>query len=125
LAERVDLRVGDALSLPYPNRTFDAVFMCFVLELFDTPEIPVVLSECRRVLRPGGRVGVVSISASGQRTLVRRLYGWSHRHLPRIVDCRPIPVRAVVESAGFSPTTTEAISVWGLGVDVVIANSPG
>jgi len=125
LAERVELRVGDALALPYANRSFNAVFMSFVLELFDTPEIPVVLTECRRVLRPGGHVGVVSISASGPRTLVRRLYEWSHERFPHVVDCRPIPVRALAESAGFSPTTAETISMWGLGVEIVVANSPG
>jgi demethylmenaquinone methyltransferase/2-methoxy-6-polyprenyl-1,4-benzoquinol methylase len=125
LAERVELRVGDALALPYANRSFNAVFMSFVLELFDTPEIPVVLTECRRVLRPGGRVGVVSISASGPRTLVRRLYEWSHERFPHVVDCRPIPVRPLVESAGFSPTTAETISMWGLGVEIVVATSNG
>jgi demethylmenaquinone methyltransferase/2-methoxy-6-polyprenyl-1,4-benzoquinol methylase len=125
LAERVELRVGDALALPYPDRSFDAVFMSFVLELFDTPEIPAVLAECRRVLRPGGRVGVVSISTSGPRTLVRRLYEWSHEHFPHVVDCRPIPIRAILESAEFSPTTTETIPMWGLGVEIVVANSHG
>ena len=123
LAGRVELTAGDALMLPYPDRTFDAVFMSFVLELFDTPEIPKVLNECRRVLRPGGRIGVVSISSSGPRTLVRRLYEWSHRRFPHVIDCRPIPVRTLVESAGFSPTTPETISMWGLGVEIVVANS--
>jgi ubiquinone/menaquinone biosynthesis C-methylase UbiE len=121
LAERAELRVGDAMALPYTKRSFDAVLMSFVLELFDTPEIPLVLAECRRVLRPEGRIGVVSISASGRRTLVRRLYEWSHERFPRVVDCRPIPVRAPVESAGFTATTAETISLWGLDVEVVAA----
>jgi ubiquinone/menaquinone biosynthesis C-methylase UbiE len=123
LAGRVELTAGDALALPYMDRTFDAVFLSFVLELFDTPEIPKVLNECRRVLRPRGRVGVVSISSSGPRTLVRRLYEWSHRCFPQVVDCRPIPVRTLVESAGFSTTKAEAISMWGLEVKIAVANS--
>jgi len=125
LAGRGELTAGDALTLPYADRSFDAVFMSFVLELFDTPETPKVLNECRRVLRPGGRIGVVSISSSGPRTLVRRLYEWSHRRFPHVVDCRPIPVRALVESAGFSPTTTETILMWGLGVEIAVAASCG
>ena len=125
LAARVELRTGDALTLPYPDRSFDAVFMSFVLELFDTPEVPVVLAECRRVLRPGGRIGVVSISASGPKTLVRLAYEWSHRRFPRVVDCRPIPVQAILESGEFSPQSAETIEMWGLGVEIVVATSHG
>jgi 2-polyprenyl-3-methyl-5-hydroxy-6-metoxy-1,4-benzoquinol methylase len=52
--ENVTFVVGRAEEIPFPDETFDVVIMEDVLEHVADP--PVVLSECRRVLRPGGRV---------------------------------------------------------------------
>ena len=57
----VTLHRGSALHLPYATASFDAVFSAFMLDLIDTPGIPLALGEMRRVLKPGGRVGLVSM----------------------------------------------------------------
>ena len=103
LAERVELTCGDAVQLPYPPESLDAIFMSFTLELFDTPEIPTVLAECKRVLRLGGRIVVVGVSREGEGGVILHLYEWSHRHFPNLVDCRPIFVR---QSLGGGPSVS-------------------
>lgn len=45
---------GDAETLPYPDRVFDAAYMIGVLG--EIPDSAAALSELRRVLKPGGRL---------------------------------------------------------------------
>jgi ubiquinone/menaquinone biosynthesis C-methylase UbiE len=121
--ERVELRLGDARELPYASSSFDAVFMSFTLELFPLPEIPRVLAECRRVLTPSGRLGLVSLFRNGQPNTLTELYVWLHRHFPHFIDCQPIDGISFLRQAGFSIQTQQTLSIWGLPV-VVAVGSP-
>ena len=120
LADRVDLRCADATHLPLPDGNMDGIFMSFTLELFDTPEIPLVLAECKRALRPGGRVVVVGMSKEDAHGAVFEMYEWSHRHFPNFVDCRPIFVRRAIKAAGFSVRQARKMSMW-VPVEIVSA----
>jgi ubiquinone/menaquinone biosynthesis C-methylase UbiE len=124
LIGRVSLLQCDADHLPFKAETFDGIFMSFTLELFDTPEIPVVLEELMLALRPGGRICVVSLSRSGGRSVARDLYERVHDRFPIVVDCRPIFVRRAMEEVGFEVIDATQSSIWGLPVEIVLAKRP-
>jgi len=123
LSGRADLRLGDAARLPFEDDFFDAIFISFTLELFDTPEIPTVLNECKRVLRETGRIGVVAMEKKECRAV--KIYEWFHARLPTLVDCRPIHARESIKAAGFELAEASEKAMWGLPVEIVIARKHG
>jgi demethylmenaquinone methyltransferase/2-methoxy-6-polyprenyl-1,4-benzoquinol methylase len=121
LIDNVELHCGDALSLPYGDHNFDAVFMSYTLELFDTPEIPKLLEEVKRVLKPGGRLGVASMSKENGKSTMLRLYEWAHKKWPKYVDCRPIYVGQSLRDADYEITWKQKVRLFRLPGEIVIA----
>jgi len=118
--ERVDLIQGSALDLPFSKESFESVFCSFTLELFDTPDLPVVLTEIRRVLTPGGRLGLVALSRDRPLPWVGKIYEQLHHWFPTWIDCRPIPVQSLLKQAGFSIQELKRRAMWGLPVSLIL-----
>jgi ubiquinone/menaquinone biosynthesis C-methylase UbiE len=53
----VEFRQADAYELPFPDVTFDHVFVCFLLEHVAKPDL--VLKELKRVLKTDGTITVI------------------------------------------------------------------
>jgi len=89
---------GDALRLPFADAAFDAALCGFALRNFAA--LPPVFAELARVLRPGGRLGLLEVDEPKNplvraghrpysRRVVPRLGGWlsgdaqAYRSLPQ------------------------------------------
>jgi ubiquinone/menaquinone biosynthesis C-methylase UbiE len=88
LGREVDLRVGDAQALDFPDESFDTV-TC-TLGLCTIPDDGAAVAEMRRVLRPGGRLLLLEHVRStvlpirvGQRVLEPLFLRLEHDHLTR------------------------------------------
>ncbi len=55
-SEFVDLREGDALSLPLKNKTIDVAAQNCLFNIFHDEELEIALKEMYRVLKPNGRL---------------------------------------------------------------------
>ncbi|MFQ5566773.1 MAG: class I SAM-dependent methyltransferase [Paracoccaceae bacterium] len=51
---RLRFETGDALAIPFPDASFDATLSLLILQ--ELPDVPLALSEMRRVTRPSGPV---------------------------------------------------------------------
>jgi ubiquinone/menaquinone biosynthesis C-methylase UbiE len=105
----VTFQTASVYELPYVNDSFDAAFACAVLQHLTDP--PAALKEIRRVLRPGGVIGIVD----GSSTITFRhptsplLERWDRlRGLEReYTTGRPpdaLSLRALLREAGFVRT---------------------
>lgn len=124
--QTVRLVVQETPPLPFADGKFSAVSISFTLELFPLETIPAVLAECKRVLKPGGRLGVVSMATvdDGEpESVLERTYVWMHTHFPHIVDCQPIPLETLVTDAGFSIAEQERIDLFTMPVAIVVARA--
>ncbi|MDX6487705.1 MAG: demethylmenaquinone methyltransferase / 2-methoxy-6-polyprenyl,4-benzoquinol methylase [Gaiellaceae bacterium] len=77
---------GDALALPFPDGSFDAVTVGFGVR--NVADLEHGLAELRRVLRPGGRVGILDITTP--RGVLRPFYSvWFDRVVPLLGKVLP------------------------------------
>lgn len=111
---------GDALRLPFADGSFTAALSGFALRNFVA--IPPVLVELARVLKPGGRIGLLEVDkprnplvAAGHGLYFNRvvpLVGGliadrkAYRYLPQSASYMPpeAELRAMIEAAGFTST---------------------
>ncbi len=127
VADRVELKVAGVPPIPFEDGSFDAVTMSFTLELFPLDSIPGVIDEIKRVLKPGGRLGVVNMAtvpADHKESTLEHIYKWMHQHFPHIVDCQPIDSVKYAQEGGLKITNTIELSVWTLEVMAMTAEKP-
>jgi SAM-dependent methyltransferase len=104
MGDRVEIRQGDMMDLPFGDGQFDAVMAESVVAF--APDKARALSEFARVLRPGGYVGFTEAT-------------WNHEPSPQTLERAPTIFgenyetylvdgwRALVEAAGFEEVVAE------------------
>jgi len=103
-APRAPLVQADARKLPFPAASFDVAWSSYFLDLVPTGELPRVLAEFRRLLRPRGRLYLVNFSKQGEEPILwERLYVRTPTWLVPCIfgSCRPVQIEPFLRDAGF------------------------
>jgi demethylmenaquinone methyltransferase/2-methoxy-6-polyprenyl-1,4-benzoquinol methylase len=123
------LAQANALQLPFPDAQFDLVWASYLLDLIPTTEMPPLLAEFRRVLRPDGRLALVNLSRPVHANGLTRWERWYRRTPAFLVPwvfagCRPVEAEPFVRAAGFVGVERELVDE-GLTSEIITARKSG
>jgi SAM-dependent methyltransferase len=103
----VELAAGDAMALPYPDRSVDVATMALVL--FFVPDTRKGLAEMIRVIRPGGVVAAYGWDLPGGGFPADAIW----KEMQAIGHPHPLPPSAAISSMG------ALHALWGSALDAV------
>jgi ubiquinone/menaquinone biosynthesis C-methylase UbiE len=121
MEKRISLKCANVLEASYQENSFDGIFMSFTLETFNSESISQLLEKMKGWLRPGGKLCILSMAESEKKTLMYKMYLWSHRTFPSLVDCRPISPEKMLTENDFNIKETELMKIYNLPVKIVLA----
>lgn len=101
LAEAADLRTGNAASLPFSEGEFDVVYSGYFFDLVKLEQMPVIIREMKRVLKPGGYLVLVNMSKNvAGRSRYEKWYTAGKLGIFS-GSCRPVLMGDLVRDEGF------------------------
>ena len=116
---------ADGRRLPFPDAAFDRAFSSYVLDLLPAPGIHQMLTEMRRVLRPDGRLVLVSLTEGitlPSRALVAAWKTFYHVSPYALGGCRPVCLTYPLLRAGFSRVNREVVVQLGMPSETLVAH---
>ncbi len=123
---RAAVRVHDGTrGLDFPDRSFDQFVSVYVLDLLNPEQIKNVLTEARRILKPGGRLCLVSLTrgTTAWSRAVTRVWEFAYRRSPRLVGgCRPVELLDYIGPEQLRIDYRNIVSSFGIASEVVVAS---
>ena len=126
-SERACVRQSDGSPrIPEPDRSFDRFVSTYVFDLLSPDFIDQLLSEARRLLVPGGKLCLVSMTFGASPFSRTVCWGWQRlwRLRPGIVGgCHPIELSEYLRSEWWKPDHTSKVTSWGITSEVLVASA--
>lgn len=119
------VKSNGSLLFPLPDGSVDRVVSTYVLDLLSEADIHQAISEAYRVLMPGGKLCLVSLTAGV--TLSSRMVSalWSaafHLHAPLVGGCRPILLDSFLDKQDWSIGYHNVVTQFCVPSEVLIAS---
>ena len=126
-AANVEFRLGEIEHLPVADASVDVILSNCVINL--SPDKPAVFADAFRVLRPGGRLAISDVVATG--TIPAELRHDAAAISGCVAGAVPVDdLRAMLASAGFTdvevriaPRSAEVVGSWLPGIEQFVASA--
>jgi ubiquinone/menaquinone biosynthesis C-methylase UbiE len=118
--DRVELLSADARHLPFSDASFDLLVNSYMLDLLPREDIPRVLGEFQRVLKPGGRLVLSNMTKGEARH--HRIWDTLYAHgVVLTANCRGVLAAPVLNTLGFDEIKREYIAQMSFPTEIVTA----
>ena len=125
-AKRANVVQSDGcVRLPLPDSSVDRVVSTYLLDLLSESDIRLAISETLRILMPGGKLCLVSLTHGVTFTsrIVSRLWAAVFRlHAPLVGGCRPIELGSFFGQDSWSIEYRNVVTRFGIPSEILIAS---
>jgi len=80
-----------------------------------------VLAQIKKVLKPGGRLGIADTSKENGKSLFLRGYEWLHKKCPKYLGSRPIYAKQSLIDAGYQIRSNKGVRIFRVPTEIIIA----
>ena len=112
------LRLGDCRRLPFEDETFDVLMNQYLLDILPVEDFVPLLSEFKRVLKPGGRIVLVHMT-KGEKWVNQIYEGIYRLKPPLLAGCRGVRAQPFLEETGFKGFKRQFVSQFGFPSEVI------
>lgn len=105
---------GDTFHLPFKDKSFDIIYSCFLIDIFDDKGIATLLKEMRRVAKKGAKI--ISVNNTFEQGMISKAlvayYLFVKDNLYTRMKTRPIIAENLFMKAGLKEIKQKKVS-WG------------
>jgi ubiquinone/menaquinone biosynthesis C-methylase UbiE len=117
---RIEIKLGSAFEIPYPAAKFDLLINGYMFDLMPYEDMPKILAEFRRVLKPDGRLALVNMT-TGEKP-GSQIYQWIYDRSPEFMGgCRGVRLCDLLTQTGFKVVTREYHQQFFFPSEVILA----
>lgn len=116
---------ADVAQIPFADQGFDRILAAYILDIISGQQLETALTEFWRLLRPGGRLVLLSLTHGvtlASRTVVS-IWEAIYRIAPvACAGCRPLQLASLLEEWPYSTLTSEIVVQFAIPSEIVVAD---